>query len=124
MFSIAQIEELGFDQFWKRKNEVIIGPRRSPREIGYYFSALLVTDVVRNTSLLLVTGAQAFIKQIDYPSVEQGIFELEGVVSRKNNCCLTSRTACNGAARGCDKRSFAGCLKHETSRLRRSSHGN
>ena len=82
-FSVAQIEELGFDQFWKRKNEVITALEDHRRSKNYYFSALLVTDVVRNTSLLLVTGAQAFLKQIDYPSVEQGIFELEGVVSRK-----------------------------------------
>lgn len=82
-FSVAQIEELGFDQFWKRKNEVLTALEDYRREKGYYFSALLVTDVVRNTSLLLVTGAQAFIKQIDYPGIEQGIFELEGVVSRK-----------------------------------------
>jgi|tagenome__1003787_1003787.scaffolds.fasta_scaffold20953056_3 manganese-dependent inorganic pyrophosphatase len=82
-FSVAQIEELGFDQFWKRKNEVISALEDHRRSKNYYFSALLVTDVVRNTSLLLVTGAQGFLKQIDYPSVEQGIFELEGVVSRK-----------------------------------------
>jgi manganese-dependent inorganic pyrophosphatase len=82
-FSVAQIEELGFDQFWKRKNEVITALEDHRRSKNYYFSALLVTDVVRNTSLLLVTGAQGFLKQIDYPSVEQGIFELEGVVSRK-----------------------------------------
>ena len=36
-----------------------------------------------NSSLLLVTGAEAFLKQIDYPMLEDGVFELTGVVSRK-----------------------------------------
>jgi manganese-dependent inorganic pyrophosphatase len=43
----------------------------------------LVTDVVRQTSLLLVSGSKAFLQQIDYPQVEPGIYELTGVVSRK-----------------------------------------
>ena len=42
-----------------------------------------MTDVIRNTSLMLVTGDSSFIKQIDYPNLEPGIFELAGVVSRK-----------------------------------------
>ena len=82
-FTVAQIEELGFDQFWKRKNEVLSALENHRREKNYFFSALLVTDVVRNTSLLLITGVAAFLKQIDYPVMEQGIYELAGVVSRK-----------------------------------------
>ena len=50
---------------------------------GYYFSALLVTDVVSNSSLLLVAGPDNFLRQIDYPEMERGMFELAGVVSRK-----------------------------------------
>ena len=82
-FSVAQIEELGFDQFWKRKAEVLAALDAYRERKGYYFSALLVTDVVQQTSLLLVNGAAAFLKTIDYPEVEDGISELAGVVSRK-----------------------------------------
>lgn len=82
-FSVAQIEELGFDQFWKRKEEVLKALEEYRRGKGYYFSALLVTDVVTNTSLLLLAGPTGFLKQIDYPMREPGIYELTGVVSRK-----------------------------------------
>ena len=34
-------------------------------------------------SLLLVVGNAAFVKRIDYPRLEQGIYELRDVVSRK-----------------------------------------
>lgn len=82
-FSVAQIEEIGFDQFWLRKDEVLKALEDYRREHTYTFSALLVTDVVTQTSLLLIAGAQAFRDQIDYPEGEPGIYELAGVVSRK-----------------------------------------
>jgi manganese-dependent inorganic pyrophosphatase len=82
-FSVAQIEEIGFAQFWKRKDEVARALEDYRREHHYFFSALLVTDVVAQSSLLLVTGAKAVRDEIDYPESEPGIYELEGVVSRK-----------------------------------------
>jgi manganese-dependent inorganic pyrophosphatase len=82
-FSIAQIEELGFDQFRKRKAELMSALENFRSQKNYYFSALLVTDVVRKTSLLLVTGSSALLRAIAYPEKEPGIYELAGVVSRK-----------------------------------------
>lgn len=82
-FSVAQIEELGFDQFWRRKAEVLTALTDYRERHGYYFSALLVTDVGRQTSLLVVRGAPAFLRAIDYPEIEAGLYELAGVVSRK-----------------------------------------
>ncbi|HXJ59144.1 MAG TPA: putative manganese-dependent inorganic diphosphatase [Verrucomicrobiae bacterium] len=83
VFSVAQIEELGFDQFWKRKEAVLSALEDYRARKGYAFSALLVTDVGSNSSLLLVAGPETFLKQIDYPAVQEGVFELAGVVSRK-----------------------------------------
>ena len=82
-FSVAQIEEIGFDQFWKRKVEVLAALEDYRRAKGYFFAALLVTDVVLQTSLLLVAGSESFLRAIDYPEKEPGIYELEDVVSRK-----------------------------------------
>lgn len=82
-FSVAQIEELGFDQFWKRKDEVVAALDQYCTSNGYFFSALLVTDVVAQTSLLLVAGDPRFREQIHYPEVMPGIFQMDGVVSRK-----------------------------------------
>jgi len=58
---------------------------------NFFFADLLVTDVVAQTSLLLVCGAESLLRHIDYPKVERGIYELEGVVSRKKQLlpCLT-----------------------------------
>src|SRR6185312_5606713 len=43
-FSIAQIEEIGFDQFWKRKTELLEALEGYRNKRSYFFSGLLVTD--------------------------------------------------------------------------------
>ena len=82
-FSVAQIEEIGFDQFAKRKDELLVALTEYQRHHGYLFSALMVTDVARQCTMLLVAGSMRFLERIDYPKVEPGIFELREVVSRK-----------------------------------------
>jgi manganese-dependent inorganic pyrophosphatase len=82
-FSVAQIEEIGFDQFWKRKEELQVALEEYARNRKYLFSTLLVTDVVRQNSLMLVAGSKPFIDKIDYPPTAPGVFELQDVVSRK-----------------------------------------
>lgn len=83
MFSVAQIEEIGFDQFWKRKAELLEALEKYRERRKYFFSVLLVTDVTTQNSLLAVTGADEFVAEIDYPKLEPGIYELREVVSRK-----------------------------------------
>ncbi|HEV2320510.1 MAG TPA: putative manganese-dependent inorganic diphosphatase [Verrucomicrobiae bacterium] len=82
-FSIAQVEELGYEQFWKRKAELIDALETYRARSGYFFSALLVTDVSTQSSLLAAVGNAGFIQRIGYPVLEQGIYELREVVSRK-----------------------------------------
>lgn len=82
-FSVAQIEELGFDQFWKRKDEVVAALRDWRKEKNYFFACLLVTDVVHQVSVLVVVGDKRFIETINYPEIEPGFYELAGIVSRK-----------------------------------------
>ena len=82
-FSVAQIEEVGFDQFWKRKDELLAALEDYRRGKNYLFSALMVTDVASQQSLMLVAGKKEFIARIDYPEPEPGVFELRDVVSRK-----------------------------------------
>ncbi|HEX7654599.1 MAG TPA: putative manganese-dependent inorganic diphosphatase [Verrucomicrobiae bacterium] len=82
-FSVAQIEEIGFEQFWKRKDELLEALEAYRALKAYYFSALLVTDVTTQSSLLLVVGDPKFTKRITYPRLECGIYELRDVVSRK-----------------------------------------
>jgi manganese-dependent inorganic pyrophosphatase len=82
-FSVAQIEEVGFDQFWKRHAELLTALEDYRRGRNYIFSALMVTDVTSQQSLMLVAGEKRFIDRIDYPEPQPGVFELRDVVSRK-----------------------------------------
>jgi manganese-dependent inorganic pyrophosphatase len=82
-FSVAQIEEIGFEQFWKRKEEILGALETYRASRAYFFSTLLVTDVTTQCSLLLVVGDEKFIRRIDHPRLEPGIYELRDVVSRK-----------------------------------------
>jgi manganese-dependent inorganic pyrophosphatase len=80
---VAQIEELGFDQFWKRKVELQTALEAYCNSRKYQFSVLLVTDVNRQCSLLMMVGDSELIENIKYPRIEPGIFELKDIVSRK-----------------------------------------
>ena len=83
VFSVAQIEEVGFDQFWKRKDELLAALEAFRAKNACHFSSLMITDIATQSSLLLVVGDEKFIKRIDYPRLEPGIYELRDVVSRK-----------------------------------------
>lgn len=82
-FSVAQIEEIGFSQFWKRKAELLEALENYRHSRGYLFSALLVTDVNSQSSLLVAVGDPKLTSRLDYPRIEAGIYELKDIVSRK-----------------------------------------
>jgi len=82
-FSVAQIEEVGFTQFWKHKADLLEALEQYRNSRAYLFSALLVTDVNTQSSLLLASGNSQFISRIDYPRIEPGVYELKDIVSRK-----------------------------------------
>jgi len=82
-FSVAQIEEIHYTHFWAKKEEAVQELENYRVKNGYQLSALLITDITSNSSLLVVTGLAEIIRETDYPKLEAGIFELSGVVSRK-----------------------------------------
>lgn len=83
-YSVSQIEELGFDNFWKRSDEVLAALKQYQTANGLDFSALLVTDINRQNSMLLVQGDERVLEAISFTHVDQrNIFELLGIVSRK-----------------------------------------
>lgn len=83
IFSVAQIEEIGFEQFWEQKDKLFEALETYRHKNHYYFAALLVTDVVRQTSLLLVAGEAHFMDSIQYNLADTDVYELPGIVSRK-----------------------------------------
>jgi manganese-dependent inorganic pyrophosphatase len=82
-FSISQIEEIGFDLFWQRKEELALALEQLAVESGLEFSALLVTDISSNGSLLLMSREPAGWEEINYPQLEERLYQLDQVVSRK-----------------------------------------
>lgn len=82
-FSVAQIEELGFDVFWRSQAAIRSALEEYRTANGYLFSALFITDVVAQSSLLILAGPERFIGAVKYPEAAPGVFELDGIVSRK-----------------------------------------
>ena len=83
-FSVSQVEELGFDNLWERCDSLHEALEDVRKKEGLLFSALLVTDINSQNSLLLIRGDDLLIDSITYPhQAANDIFELKGVVSRK-----------------------------------------
>ena len=82
-FSISQIEENGFDLFWERKDDLRGALEEFAKKNKLAFSALLVTDVVTNGSLLLLSQESEAWEDVNYPRLDRGLYSLKNVVSRK-----------------------------------------
>jgi manganese-dependent inorganic pyrophosphatase len=82
-FAISQIEEIGFDLFWTRKEELAAALGKMVETRRLDFAALLVTDVVSNGSLLLLSHFPETWGGINFPRLERNLYQLDGVVSRK-----------------------------------------
>ena len=83
-FSVAQVEELGFNNFWKCSDSLLEALEKYRRENGLHFACLLVTDIDTQGSLLLVRGDPDILQGITYsPKTPPYIFDLPGIVSRK-----------------------------------------
>jgi manganese-dependent inorganic pyrophosphatase len=82
-FAVAQIEELTFAHFPEKREPLLAALEEQRQREGMLFSALLVTDINTQTSLLLMRGSPAFAATIEYPEYGPHIWELAGVVSRK-----------------------------------------
>ena len=82
-FSISQIEEIGFDLFWQRKEELFGALEGMAVGQKLDFSALLVTDISSNGSLLMMSREPKGWEDINYPELEDRLYQLDGVVSRK-----------------------------------------
>ncbi len=97
-FAISQIEEIGFDLFWNRKDELSKSLEEFAEASNLEFAALLVTDISSNGSLLLMSREPDGWEEINYPQLEDKLYKLDEVVSRKKQllpliCSLIESTA-------------------------------
>lgn len=81
--AVAQVEEQSLQHFWNRKEELHQALINLNTEKRLDFSCLLITDITRHYSLLMVEGDARLIQAIDYPKMQENLFELDGIVSRK-----------------------------------------
>lgn len=83
-FSVSQIEELDFSNFYSKQEEIRESLEKNRTEKNLYFSALFVTNVMTQDSLLMISGADEFIGKINYAKdTERNVYELPKIVSRK-----------------------------------------
>ncbi|MDB6072277.1 MAG: Inorganic diphosphatase [Verrucomicrobiales bacterium] len=81
--SISQIEELSLEHFPSRADDLRAALVALAHDRKQDFACLIVTDIRSHNSLLLVTGSQSVIDEIDFPHMAPDLFEMDGVVSRK-----------------------------------------
>ncbi len=82
-FGIGQVEVVSFGEFHDRRNELMQGLAELCETRRLDFAGLLVSDIVQQTSQLLVQGEAFLIDALGYPRLEPGLYELKGVLSRK-----------------------------------------
>ena len=83
-YSVSQIEELGFDNFWKHEAALSKALEAYRKEEELYFSFLLVTDINSQNSLLVAAANDEVKAAISYPRRSQSnIYDLTSIVSRK-----------------------------------------
>jgi manganese-dependent inorganic pyrophosphatase len=83
-YAVSQVEELGFANFWQKAKELSAALQNLRDEEKLLFTALLVTDINTQNSLMLVKGDPEVIRRISFSHVEKDeIFDLPGIVSRK-----------------------------------------
>jgi manganese-dependent inorganic pyrophosphatase len=82
-FSVSQIETDNPGPLLARKAEIAAALEKVCTAKDYLFAALLVTDVTLLDSLLFVSGKKSFTALINFPVVEEDIYMLKEVVSRK-----------------------------------------
>jgi manganese-dependent inorganic pyrophosphatase len=82
-FAVAQVEEVGFENFFKHRGELLKDMKAIRREEKLDFFGLLVTNVVRETSMMLCVGEKRVLDRIGYTRLDESTYDLPGILSRK-----------------------------------------
>lgn len=82
-FAASQVEETDLSGFADHEASLKNALSDLVRERQLDFAALMVTDITRHASLLMVAGSEKVKEAIDYPRLSDGMHTMEGVVSRK-----------------------------------------
>lgn len=82
-FTVSQIESANPDRLLSRKKDFIKDLDIERRAHNAVFSALMVTDITRLTSILIAAVDPTYSQVIDFPKQEENVYVLADIVSRK-----------------------------------------
>lgn len=83
LLGLGQVEVVNFHTFYARQQELASELAAIRAEKGYDLAALLITDIVMETSCLLTCGPSELPYVIGYPQEADNLYRLKGVMSRK-----------------------------------------
>jgi manganese-dependent inorganic pyrophosphatase len=82
-FALAQVEESNLELLHRRREELCEAIRQILADDHLDFFGLLVTDAVRINSEFLVLGDRKIIRHLPFVRLDDELFALPGVLSRK-----------------------------------------
>ncbi|MDR3343069.1 MAG: inorganic diphosphatase, partial [Treponema sp.] len=82
-FTISQIEVESTEEILVRKDEFLQELEIERRSRDAVFCAIMITDVIKLTSYMMIVGKNEFMQVLDLPPKGPGVFFLRGIVSRK-----------------------------------------
>lgn len=94
-FALAQVEETDLALLHARKNELAAQMQFRLEVENLSFFALLVTDATHEISELLIIGDSDVIRALPYEKLEENIFSLPGVLSRKKQLLPQMLSICS-----------------------------
>jgi manganese-dependent inorganic pyrophosphatase len=83
VFSISQIEVVGFEEISGRYEKLLQQLETLKSANGYFFSAMMITDIVSGDSIILYSGDKAVISATGFKCETQGVYLANGILSRK-----------------------------------------
>ncbi len=82
-FGVAQVEVTDMQEIEARLDELRAALEAMERERRLGFAALMVTDILGTRSRLVTSGGSHYLDGLPYSRLDDGTFDLPGVVSRK-----------------------------------------
>lgn len=82
-FGVSQIETSNSEFHVNLKNDYIDELQKLNQSENLFFSSLLITDITSLTSYLIICGKDDFINSIAYPLLEENVYEMKNILSRK-----------------------------------------
>jgi manganese-dependent inorganic pyrophosphatase len=83
LFTVSQIEVDTTNELLSRKTEFLDALENERNERDALFAALMVTDVSKLKSNLLIAAKESFLSLLEFPRREDGVYFLGDIVSRK-----------------------------------------